>query len=77
MAYSACYAASCFCTATCGDGIVLEGVESCETDDTKTCTSTKGYSGITTCNDACNGFDIGGSRCADHRDLDGLSPVSR
>jgi len=45
------------CSAFCGDSILVEGVESCEVDDTQACTTAEGYSGTATCDLTCTGFD--------------------
>ena len=72
------------CTSICGDGILVEGEETCETGDTQACTTTNGYVGTEECNAACNGFNecvttescgdeiINGSeQCDDGNALDG------
>ena len=43
------------CVAVCGDGIIVENVETCE-GDTKECLL-EGYSGAETCNSDCTGYD--------------------
>jgi len=45
------------CVATCGDGLVVKGVEACEVDDTQECSTVDGYAGTETCNLECTGFD--------------------
>ena len=72
------------CVAVCGDAILVEGVETCEVDNTQECTTTEGYAGTETCNATCNGFDScvseescgdgivnGNEACDDFNNLDG------
>jgi len=44
------------CVAECGDSILVEGVETCEVDDSQACTTVDGYAGTETCNLVCE-FD--------------------
>lgn len=45
------------CVATCGDKIIVTGVETCESGDVQECTTLEGYSGSQSCNSTCDGFD--------------------
>jgi len=72
------------CVATCGDGIIVQGVEACEAEDSQGCVTPEEYSGTSTCNAVCTGFDAcetsafcgdgiknGPELCDDGNNLDG------
>ncbi|NQV91026.1 DUF4215 domain-containing protein [Candidatus Woesearchaeota archaeon] len=45
------------CSASCGDGVIVGGIESCEIGDSKTCTTADGYAGSEGCTSTCDAFD--------------------
>ena len=45
------------CVAECGDGIIVTGIEICESEDILECTTIEGYSGKQNCNLSCDGFN--------------------
>ena len=55
------------CVAACGDGVIIQGVESCELGDLKVCITPRGYTGSATCTVTCTGFDpcVSTNSCGD------------